>query len=78
LRHGLSGRNELRWLRPVRPGDRVRSEVEVIEVRPSRSKPDRGTVLMSFKICDQRDEDVLTMRAIQLTRRRPGPLSATP
>jgi acyl dehydratase len=67
---GSPGLDELRWLRPVRPGDTLRSEVEVIEARPSRSKPDRGMVEMAFKIRNQRDEDVLTMRTMQLTRRR--------
>jgi acyl dehydratase len=75
---GSPGLDELRWLRPVRPGDTIHAEVEVIEARPSRSKPERGTLLMAFKICDQRDEDVLTMRMIQLTRRRPGPRPANP
>jgi acyl dehydratase len=72
---GSPGLDELRWLRPVRPGDTIRSEVEVIEARPSRSKPERGTLLMGFTICNQRDEAVLTVRTIQLTRRRPGPAS---
>jgi acyl dehydratase len=67
---GSPGLHELRWLRPVRPGDTLRSEVEVVEGRPSRSKPDRGILVMAFKIRNQRDEDVLTMRTMQLTRRR--------
>jgi acyl dehydratase len=67
---GSPGLDELRWLRPVRPGDTLRSEVEVVEARPSRSKPDRGILVMAFKIRNQRDEDVLTMRTLQLTRRR--------
>jgi acyl dehydratase len=67
---GSPGLDELRWLRPVRPGDTLRSEVEVVEAQPSRSKPDRGMLVMAFKIRNQRDEDVLTMRTMQLTRRR--------
>jgi acyl dehydratase len=70
---GSPGLDELRWLRPVRPGDTLRSEVEVIDVRPSRSKSDRGMLVMSFKIRNQRDEEVLTMRNMQLTRRRANP-----
>lgn len=69
---GSPGLDELRWLRPVRPGDTIRSEVEVVEVRPSRSKPDRGMLVMAFKMCNQRDEEVLSMRTLQLTRRRPA------
>jgi acyl dehydratase len=68
---GSPGLDELRWLRPVRPGDALRSEVNIVDVRPSRSKPDRGMLVMAFKIRNQRGEDVLTMRNIQLTRRRP-------
>jgi hypothetical protein len=67
---GSPGLDELRWLRPVRPGDTLRSEVEVVEARPSRSKPDRGILVMAFRIRNQRDEDVLAMRTMQLTRRR--------
>jgi acyl dehydratase len=67
---GSPGLDELRWLRPVRPGDTLRSEVEVVEARPSRSKPDRGMLVMAFTMRNQRDEDVLTMRTMQLTRRR--------
>jgi acyl dehydratase len=68
---GSPGFDELRWLRPVRPGDSIHTEVEVVEARPSRSKPDRGVLVMAFKIRNQRDEDVLSMRNMQLTQRRP-------
>jgi acyl dehydratase len=67
---GSPGIDELRWLRPVRPGDTLRSEVEVVSARPSRSKPDRGMLVMAFEIRNQRDENVLTVRTMQLTRRR--------
>jgi acyl dehydratase len=67
---GSPGLDELRWLRPVRPGDTLRSEVEVVEVRPSRSKPDRGMLIMTFRIQNQHDEAVLTVRTMQLVRRR--------
>ena len=68
---GSPGLDELRWVRPVRPGDTLHSEAEVIDVRPSQSKPDRGMLVLSFKILNQRGEEVLTMRNMQLTRRRP-------
>jgi acyl dehydratase len=73
---GSPGIDEVRWVQPVRPGDTLRSEAEIIEARPSRSRPERGTLLMAFTIRNQRDEAVLTMRTIQLTRRRPGPHSS--
>ena len=68
---GSPGLDELRWPRPVRPGDTLRAEVEVVDARPSSTKPDRGMLVLAFKIRNQRDEEVLTMRAMQLTRRRP-------
>jgi acyl dehydratase len=68
---GSPGLDELRWLRPVRPGDTLHTEAEVVDMRPSQSKPDRGLLAMSFKVLNQRGEEVLTMRNMQLTRRRP-------
>jgi acyl dehydratase len=73
---GSPGLDELRWLQPVRPGDTIHAEVEIVDVRPSRSKPDRGMLLMAFKVCNQRGEEVLTMLSMQLTRRRPPAASA--
>jgi hypothetical protein len=46
---GSPGLDELRWLRPVRPGDALRSEVNIVDVRPSRSKPDRGMLVMGVQ-----------------------------
>jgi acyl dehydratase len=68
---GSPGLDELRWPRPVRPGDTLRPEVSVVEARPSRTKPDRGMLVLAFKIRNQRGEEVLTMRLMQLARRRP-------
>jgi acyl dehydratase len=42
----VGGGGDLQWPRPVRPGEALHLEVEVLEVTPSRSKPDRGTVLV--------------------------------
>jgi acyl dehydratase len=49
---------ELQWTRPVRPGDTLRLEVEVMEVTPSRSRPDRGTALMRNRLINQAGEVV--------------------
>jgi acyl dehydratase len=67
---GSPGVDELRWLRPVRPGDTLRATVEVREQRPSTSKPDRGIVRLSWTTRNQRDEPVLTMTSMQLVKRR--------
>jgi acyl dehydratase len=68
---GSPGVDELRWLRPVRPGDTIYPEAEVMDMRVSGSKPDRGLVTIGYRVKNQKGETVLTMRAIQLVRRRP-------
>jgi acyl dehydratase len=68
---GSPGVDELRWLRPVRPGDTLRATVQVLEQRPSTSKPDRGIVRLHWSTLNQRGEPVLTMTSMQLVRRRP-------
>jgi acyl dehydratase len=62
---------EVQWKSPVRPGDTLRVVVEVIETRPSSSKPDRGIVRLRYTTLNQRDEPVMTMIGNQLVRRRP-------
>lgn len=69
---GGPGLDELRWLLPVRPGDTLRCEVEVIEVRHSQSKPDRGSARLRYRAHNQRGETVLTCIIIHLLRKRPG------
>ena len=70
---GSPGVDELRWLRPVRPGDTLRAVVRVVEQRPSTSKPDRGIVRLQWTTLNQAGEPVLTMTSMQLVRRRPAP-----
>ena len=67
---GSPGIDELRWLRPVRPGDTIRAELEVIEVRPSRSKPDRGVMVSRWRAFNQNEELILTMRGMGMFMRR--------
>ena len=68
---GSPGVDEVRWLRPVRPGDTLRATVTVLEQRPSTSKPGRGIVRLHWTALNQRGEPVLTMASMQLVRRRP-------
>lgn len=68
---GSPGLDELRWLQPVRPGDTLHVEAEVMEVRPSRSKDDRGTVIMAYCVKNQSGEPVMTFQAIHIFARRP-------
>ena len=67
---GSPGMDELRWLKPVRPGDTLRMRGEVLEVKPSRSKPDRGILRYSMTIFNQYGEDVMSMVGIQIIKRR--------
>jgi acyl dehydratase len=64
------GIDELRWLRPVRPGDILRAEGEVIGARPSRSKPDRGIVKVRYKVLNQDDDVVMGLTTNNFMRRR--------
>jgi acyl dehydratase len=65
------GVDEVRWLRPVRPGDTLRMRVTIEEARVSQSKPDRGIIRPFSEVLNQHGEVVLTMRPINLIRRRP-------
>jgi acyl dehydratase len=64
------GVDELRWPRPVKPGDILRLETEILEVRPSKSKPDRGVIRIRNVTINQRNEVVQTFVASVLVRRR--------
>ena len=69
---GAPGIEELHWTAPVRPGDTLRTEVEVIELRPSRSKTDRGIVRLRYSARNQRGETVMTLVVPQIVSRRPS------
>ena len=69
---GSPGVDELRWLKPVYPGDTLRIESEIVEVRPSRSKPDIGSFRSAVKVLNQDDVPVMTFTSIVLMRRRPA------
>ena len=68
---GSPGLDEIRWKAPVRPGDTLRVVAEVLETRPSTSKPDRGMVRILFTTLNQRGETVTTLIGNQICRRRP-------
>ena len=61
---------EIGWPRPVRPGDILHVESEVLEVTPSRSRPDRGTVVLRSHTLNQRDEVVQVLTAKLIVPRR--------
>jgi acyl dehydratase len=64
------GVEDVRWPNPVRPGDTLKARVTILEARPSRSKPDRGIVRALLEAHNQRDELVLSMRAVSILGRR--------
>jgi acyl dehydratase len=64
---------EVTWPRPTRPGDVLRVESEVIDITPSRSKPDRGIVAVRNETLNQRDEVVQIMVAKLVVPRRAAP-----
>ena len=68
---GSPGLDELRWLKPVYPGDTLRMESEVLDKTPSRSRPDMGSYRGRSTIFNQHDEPVMTLVSIGLIRRRP-------
>lgn len=67
---GSPGIDQIRWLKPVRPGDRLSVELEVAEARPSR-RPDRGYVTFDHTTRNQHDEAVMTWRSTGILLRRP-------
>ena len=67
---GSPGVEELRWLKPVRPGDALRLRSTVLEATPSAKQPNRGTVLFLWETLNQNGEVVLSMRGRQLYLRR--------
>ena len=67
-----AGVDEIRWPRPVRPGDTLRLESEVIEVRPSQSRPERGMMKVRTTTFNQNDEPVQVMMSNLVVPRRPA------
>ena len=69
---GSPGVDELRWLKPVYPGDTLHVRGEIIETRPSRSKPEIGSFRTRTTVTNQDDVPVMTFVSIVLMRRRPN------
>ncbi len=67
---GSPGIDELRWLKPVRPGDVLSVRVTILEATRSRSKPDRGIVRTQVEVLNQDRDVVMSMKGINLLRCR--------
>lgn len=68
---GGIGIDELRWTAPVRPGDTIRAEVEVVE-KSAAPRRGRGRAVLAFTVRNQRGETVLTFRTLSLVASREG------
>lgn len=66
------GFDELSWPRAVRPGDELRAQSEILEVRPSKSRPDRGLVRVRTTTVNQNDETVMMFTGNLLVPKRPA------
>ncbi len=69
---GSPGVDELKWFKPVRPGDEMSLRITVTQTKRSRSKPDRGLVHSYVEAINQRSEVVMTMKAINFLSLRNG------
>jgi acyl dehydratase len=65
-----AGVDDLRWLKPVRPGDSLHLEGEVVELVPSRTKP-QGVARVKYTVFNQRGEAVYTFNPIGIVPRKP-------
>jgi acyl dehydratase len=70
---GSPGVDEMRWLHPVRPGDKLRIRTKITETRLSKSKPDRGLVSCEVEMINQNDQPVMTLKITNLLSKRPTP-----
>lgn len=68
---GSPGIDELRWLVPVRPGDRLRGRVTILSTRRSESRPERGLIHVLQEAINQDGQVVLSMRGWGIYRVRP-------
>ena len=69
---GSPGVDELRWLKPVYPGDTLHVRGKILEKTPSRSKPDIGSFRTQTTVSNQDDEPVMRFTSIVLIQRRPA------
>jgi acyl dehydratase len=66
------GFDELSWPRAVRPGDELHAKSEILEVRPSKSRPDRGLIRVRTTTFNQKGEPVMVFTGNLLVPRRPA------
>jgi acyl dehydratase len=69
---GSPGVDEVRWLKPVRPGDTLKAWVECAAKVPSKSRPEMGIVHEHWRATNQKGELVMTLKGTNMVRRRPA------
>ena len=69
---GSPGIDELRWLKPVFPGDTLHVRGKIVDKTPSRSKPEIGSFRTETVVTNQDEVPVMSFKSIVLIRRRPG------
>jgi len=67
---GSPGVDEMRLILPLRPGDKLRLRIKVLEARVSKSRPDRGLVTSGIELVNQADQSVMSLRMVNLLSRR--------
>lgn len=67
---GSPGVDDVRWLKPLRPGDELTMRYTVLKARPSNSRPEIGIVHFRFEVTNQRDETIMTVENPIMFRRR--------
>jgi acyl dehydratase len=67
---GSPGVEEVRWLKPVRPGDTLTLRATVMEMRPSASRPGMGLIKIGYEMLDQSDACVMTLVSTAMIARR--------
>lgn len=70
---GSPGVDQVRWLKPVRPGDVLTARITFLDSKPSRSRPDRGIVRSRGEMVNQDGELVMQLEAVNFFGRRPKP-----
>jgi acyl dehydratase len=70
---GSPGVDEMRWIKPVRPGDSLSLRVTVSQTKRSRSKPDRGVLFSFIEVLNQNHDVVMSMKAVNLLLCRQKP-----
>ena len=67
---GSPGIEDIRWLKPVLAGDTINAQVRVVDKKPSRSRPEMGSVFNQYEVHNQHGALVMTMKGVGLIRRR--------